>query len=204
MSYFTQFQAGKPSFQEFTSSGAFTVPGGVDVVFITMCGGGGAGGGGTYAGGGGAGAYTLKRPYPVTSGASITVTIGAGGTGVLNDTGNSGGSTSFGSLTVSGGTGGARSGSNIRISGGVGGAQGGSAGPGDTIVPASSCGGTPGVSNPLTDAINQGGGAGGLFGDGAGASGAAAANTGAGGGGDSATSTGGNGGSGRCIVEWFL
>jgi hypothetical protein len=65
----------------FTSSGTFTVPTGITTVYVSMCGGGGAGQnqGSNQSGGGGAGVLWLKRT--VTSGASISVTIGAASSG---------------------------------------------------------------------------------------------------------------------------
>lgn len=148
------------------------------------------------------------------SGASVTVTIGAGGAGVSGSYpaisyGNNGGATSFGSVSVSGGGGGSRSydtANNLAFfqsHAGVGGANGG--GIGNSVVQqASSVGGRPGISNTAAVA---GGGAGGLFGDGTDAkyqanSDSAAANSGAGSGGVY-YATSGNGGSGRCIVEWI-
>ena len=102
----------------FTSSGTFTVPAGVDKVFITGCGGGGGGGGGWavngvyHSGGGGGGAdLVLRKMINVTPGEEITVTIGVGGTGGLcigngntSTNGTAGGGTSFGALaSVAGG-----------------------------------------------------------------------------------------------------
>lgn len=99
--------------QDFTSSGTFSVPAGVDKVLVLAVGGGGAGGGclsgaGTYQSGGGGGGGQIKyQPVAVTAGSSVTVTIGAGATGGTGD-GASGGSTTFGALlTALGGSGGA-------------------------------------------------------------------------------------------------
>ncbi len=98
--------------QDFTSSGTFSVPSGVDKVLVLAVGGGGAGGGclsggGTYQVGGGGGGGQIKfEPVAVTAGGSVTVTIGAGGTGGTGR-GASGGSTTFGALlTALGGDGG--------------------------------------------------------------------------------------------------
>lgn len=216
MSTLTQFLSGKLKSQEFLSSSTFTVPAGVTTVWVTMTGGGGSGsnatgGSGWAAAGGGAGAYVIKQAVNVTPGASITVTIGAGGSGVDNtvNTGNNGGATSFGSVSVSGGEGGPRGSSGIVLFGGGGGARGGgargtSANSGALALPPESCGGKPGLAtDPYTQ---EGSGAGGLFGDGtnSGAGVSAAANSGAGTGGHyNNTNFTGNGGSGRCIVEWL-
>jgi len=206
MSTLTQFLSGKLSSQEFTSSGTFTVPAGVTTVWVTMSGGGGSGSvcnnSAAKLGGGGAGAYCNKQAVVVTPGASITVTIGAGGAGVTDSagfqtetSGNAGSATSFGSLSVSGGAAGSSAG------GGAGGAVGGFD-IGASAFAATSCGGKSGGLR---------GGAGGFFGDGtvanlSGNSSAASANTGAGSGGATNSSSGatsGAGGSGRCIVEWL-
>lgn len=96
----------------FTASGAYTPTAGTNSVIVELLGGGGAGGGiptaagaGTAGGGGGGGGYGRKR---ITSGFSgVAVTIGSGGTGVINATGGNGAASSFGSLmTALGGTGG--------------------------------------------------------------------------------------------------
>lgn len=211
MSVFSQFVGGgRIRSQNFLSSGNFTVPAGVTTVWVTMCGGGGSGAarGSDGAGGGGAGGYTIKRAVNVTPGATITVTIGAGGAGVIpGNSGNNGNATSFGSESVAGG-GRGRDLFSILFFGGVGGAIGASGGnasyqgPNPTI--AQGLGGVGGES--AGGLFNWGGGAGGLFGDGTAAStnsttSSAAANSGAGSGG--AANGSGNGGSGRCIVEWF-
>lgn len=99
--------------QLFTTNGTFTVPKGVDKVYITGCGGGGSGSGNDgysdYSpGAGGGGACAFKTPLTVTSGAQYTITVGAGGaqkTGGAN--GNAGGTSSFGALlSLAGGGGG--------------------------------------------------------------------------------------------------
>jgi len=98
--------------QLFTESGTFTVPNGVDQVWVSLCGGGGAGGlgdtGGNdvywYGGGGGSGASILARELIVTSGEAITVTVGAGGKFTRGSYGDNGGTTSFGTyLSCAGG-----------------------------------------------------------------------------------------------------
>lgn len=96
----------------FDASGTFTVPPGVELVYVTFGGAGGGGGGGAatlYRGGfGGAGEILFRIPYIVTPGDAITVTIGAGGVGGAlgaND-GADGGDTTFGDIKVRGGMGG--------------------------------------------------------------------------------------------------
>ena len=79
---------------EFLSGGAstFTVPSGVNMVYVTMISGGGGGGGGTMrssgsskgyggGGGGGAGSIAMRVPLAVTPLATIAVFVGSGGSG---------------------------------------------------------------------------------------------------------------------------
>jgi hypothetical protein len=78
----------------FTSSGSWTVPQGVTKILVSGCGGGG-GGGGSYSGasgyGGLAGLSTIKQSISVTPGHTLTITIGAGGTGGAPGAVNNGG-----------------------------------------------------------------------------------------------------------------
>ena len=66
------------NYQQFTTSGTFTVPLGVTIVQVLLVGGGG-GGGTVGAGGGGGGGVLLLQNYRVTPLSSITVVVGAGG-----------------------------------------------------------------------------------------------------------------------------
>lgn len=95
--------------QFYTSSDTFVVPAGITTVFVTMVAGGGGGGGesggGVDGGGGGGGEAIINIPHSVTPAASLTVTVGAGGTGG-NDAAGDGGASVFDTITVSGGTGG--------------------------------------------------------------------------------------------------
>ena len=112
------------SHQFFTSSGTFTAPTGVSLVFITAVAGGGGGGqhdGMNGSGGGGGGAHCIKKPYVVTAGNGYTVTINSGGTGGIGSGGAQGidgGSVVFDTLTFAGGTHGSQGGSGV--GGGVG------------------------------------------------------------------------------------
>lgn len=105
-----------PTTSVFTANGTWTKPTGLAYADITGCGGGGAGGGAATTGagetslgaGGGGGATARMRLTAAQLPSSVTVTRGAGGTGVAGANGNTGGTTSFGTLlTISGGTPGA-------------------------------------------------------------------------------------------------
>lgn len=116
-------EKGSSGMQIFSTSGTFVVPNNISSVKVTMYGAGGGGGGaanypnqGTFTtgGGGGAGGY-FEAIVPVIPGASVTVTVGTGGTAgsngaahVPNQTaGSPGGSTSFDTIVLGGGGGGA-------------------------------------------------------------------------------------------------
>lgn len=96
----------------FTSLGttSWTVPANVDTVEVLAVAGGG-GGGSDMGGGGGAGGVIYTPVYPVTPGGSVSVTVGAGGTGGPAGQGQvrgtNGGNSSFGAITAYGGGGGA-------------------------------------------------------------------------------------------------
>lgn len=94
--------------QVFTGSGTYTPTAGMVYCTMEAVGGGGAGGGSTGGnyiggGGGGAGGYVRKTFSSATIGASQTVTIGSGGTGVSNANGNNGTATTLGALISAGG-----------------------------------------------------------------------------------------------------
>jgi len=99
------------SYESFTSSGTFTVPGGITRVYVSMVAAGGGGGKSGGNGGGGAGGqFLINHPVTVTPGDSVTVTVGGGGLGATysppTTVGGTGGDSSFGSLSVAGGPGG--------------------------------------------------------------------------------------------------
>jgi hypothetical protein len=135
-----------PRAEVFTSSGTFTVPTGVTAVKVTVVGGGGAGGYGLYssqaavASGGGGGGVAIKYITGLTSGDTVSVTVGAGATGTTTSGQRpAGGTSSFGAYCSatggdggyysdtpsgnvrSGGNGGAGSGGDFNITGGRGG-----------------------------------------------------------------------------------
>lgn len=104
----------QPNVVYFTTSGTWTKPAGLRYVVVQLQGGGGAGGGvpagATFSnsfigGGGGAGSY-IECLIPASSlGATVNVTVGAGGVGVSAGNGGSGAASSFGTSSASGGAG---------------------------------------------------------------------------------------------------
>lgn len=113
--------------QVFTASGTFTVPAGITSVEVEVWGGsGGSGGAGSTGGGagGGGGGYARKLITGLTPGATIAITIGAGGTAGASGGGNggNGGTSSFGTyVSATGGNGGwGSSGTVVLVPGGSG------------------------------------------------------------------------------------
>jgi hypothetical protein len=95
-----------------TTTGSFTVPGGVTELFVLASGGGGGGGqgqtirsGSTPGGNGGVGGFAASK-LTVTPGGSISYTIGAGGAGSNSGTGSAGGTTTVDTISCTGGGGG--------------------------------------------------------------------------------------------------
>lgn len=149
--------------QKFTSSGTYTPSTGMLFCIIEAIGGGAAGGGSSGAasqvfggGGGGSGGYSRKYATAADIGASKTVTIGAGGSGVSNGSGGAGGDTSLGVLCVGkGGSGGGTSNPSTIPQPGAGGV----AGTGDVAPPG--CPGGGGFWNTTNSTIVGPTGAGG-------------------------------------------
>ena len=169
----------------FTSgSGTWTVPSGVSSVKVTLIGAGGGGGGSaklgnnsySEGGGGGGGACTQYTISGLSSGTSISYSVGsggAGGTGWVGSgsytkatAGSAGGATSFGSYYVNGGKGGfAGSQSSAAVVDGNGG-SGGSGGSSPSTIYAGGAGGKGGNDGSGYgyggSVLNAGGGGGGL------------------------------------------
>ena len=206
--------------QIITATGTWTVPDGVTQIYVSGC---GAGGGGStmWGCGGGGGQSCYRTPLTVTPGENISVAIGTGGAGNMNNTsssnslnGNDGTNTSFGSyLTLAGGKGAAVTFSSFLYNGGAAGGTNGT--PGETMKTgfyASSSnytlvggqggsslfgvGGTGGVVNVQNTSVKYEGGNGIGWGSGGGGGGAAYI---------SGTTTwwvAGNGANGVIIIEW--
>jgi hypothetical protein len=225
---------GFPQTQTFTTSGTFTVPTGVTSVTVEAWGGGGAGGGCTTlsrstGGGGGGGTYTKTTSVTVTPGAPISVTVGAGGTGISACNGNPGGTSTFAAaipVTAIGGNGGNVNGAStplnglaatvatgITYNGGAGGVGNASSGTSGTSGGGGGGAGSTGSGATPTTGTNAG-----IGGTGGGGNGAAGTNTsgigtaatalgGGGSGGRNSTSpsnrTGGNGFKGQIIITWI-
>lgn len=95
------------NYQIFSSSGTFTVPAGVERIYVECWGGGGGGSRGlqnSFSGSGAGGGYSAGW-LNVTPGDSITATVGTGGAAAAaaNSLGSAGGTTTFSSLSASGG-----------------------------------------------------------------------------------------------------
>ena len=169
------------TYHAFLSSGTFTPSQALTADYLVVAGG---GSGGNFGGaGGGAGGLLAVTSQSIST--AQTVTIGAGGAGVVPSTfrGNSGSNSVFGSSTATGGGGGGSTpdSGNGRAGGSGGGAGGGAGGPGTGV------GGT-GVSGQGFAGGNAAG-AGGSGGSGGGGAGAVGAN-------GTSSETGGNGGNG--------
>lgn len=147
----------------------WTKPAGISGVLVRVCGAGGGGAGSTaisstLSGGGGGAAGSCNEDFfrAADIGATVSVTIGQGGTGGANSgsgtaNGSGGSNTTFGSLlTGYAGGGGSRS-SGQNVSGG-GGGSGGLLGAGGSVVTSSS-GGTAGSFGGVTGANSNAAGA---------------------------------------------
>jgi len=218
----------------FTASGTWTAPAGVTSVDVEVWGGGGAGGGQNQnsdgGGGGGGGAYSKVLGIAVIPGNAYTVTVGAGGAGVVAGTGGAGGDSYFintATVMAKGGAGGAPStgtppaaaaggaaGAGVgttKFSGGNGGqgrnnstGRGGAGGSSAGTAANGTSGPTP-WSTATAAAAPAGGGIGGNGGNANGQNGFAPASGNGGGGGGSAEGTnrvGGAGAGGKVAISY--
>ena len=207
--------------QRFTTSGTYTPSANLISAILECIGAGGAGGGvvsannNLNAGGGGGGGYSRKYSTAAAIGASQSVTIGAGGVGVLQAAGGNGGDTSVGAICIAKGGSGAPGVVTAAYPNPSGGA-GGIAGTGDVTVA-----GTPGMhGNYMASGygiVSQGNGGAGPLGGGGFAAlntsnslpGSPATGYGAGGGGaacasGAAAQAGGNGSPGLVVITEFI
>lgn len=213
-------QSGGYTIHTFTSSGTFVANRDMDVEYVVVAGGGG--GGTLRGGGGGAGGYrssvagessgggaSAESKVRVSSGQSLLVQVGAGGSGSTSQTvtGTSGTSSSFATITSVGGGGGDSNNVLAALSGGSGGGavntgtagsgttnQGFAGGVGSGAGSTQASGGGGGAGAAGANASSGNGGAGGA-GVTSSITGSAVARAGGGGGG-AQDGTGGAGGSG--------
>jgi hypothetical protein len=206
--------------QEITVSGNWTVPANIagGTLWVTGCGGGGSGvrvnSTTIIANGGFGGSYGINIPISVSPLQVIPVIIGAGGAGIPASgtvSGNSGGTTSFGSLSFRGGSGGQVGLTDVLLLG----CSGVNPpivliSPARAILAQSLNGNECGASSITSISNISCGGAAGLFGNGTAGklstgtqTDNAPANSGAGSGGSGgSTDSVGAGGSGKILVEW--
>lgn len=230
-----RLDTGGPYTQTFDATGTWQAPAGVSAVKVECWGGGGSGGMGTgnpaEGGGGAGGSYARKDAYPVTSGNTYTVTVGAA-TGAHSTTSVVNGNDSWfdnnttGILAKGGAGGVAATVNSTNGAGGTGSSTGcigdvtfaggsGAAGVFSTSLAGGAGGGGAGDANAGGAASGNTGGTGGSAGGGAGANGVAdsvagtagTAPGGGGSGGDANSTTdrnGGSGAAGRVIVTWTI
>ncbi len=212
------------------SSCTYALPDGVTSISYALVGGGGGGGGGVATGqnkggsGGRGGKIVEASNVTVTSGATLTLTVGSGGNGgAATKNGVTGSNSLLGissgaSVTALGGNRGARGSSKTNNSGsgtgnggagaGTSAAGSGGAGSNNTVNSTTYGGGGGGGASP-TDLLGSGGTGGGGGGGTTGSAGTAGTtNTGGGGGGGgghaTATGAGGAGGKGIIVVKFTL
>lgn len=193
-----------------TGANTWTPPSGVSTIDFILIAGGGAGGAGAWGGGGGAGELVYRTSYAVTSGSSLSFSIGSGGssgsaslTAASNRSNNGQNSWvgSSGGVVANGGGAGASyaydSGNSTYATGSSGGSGGGG-----TEFPSAQNGGT---STASTGANRVGYGyAGGKGGPSAGTQSGGGGGGAGGAGGNAGTATGGSGGRGTNAFSTWL
>jgi len=195
----TGLSAGGATMQVFTSSGTWNwaASGSPSTVYALVIGGGGGGGGGAgnansswsmYSGGGGGGGNT-KVWQSVSVSGNVSVTVGSGGSGGTQGSGNA----------TAGGTGGTSTFSTVSAGGGGGGARGYI-----STFPAGGTGNGTGANGERGGTHSNGTAGGGAFMGGSGTvrGGGTAKGYGAGGSGGKGPSNGGAGKSGIVILAW--
>lgn len=210
--------------QTFYTTGNFTAPTNVTIVFVTLVGGGGGGGAGDQVfggdnfggGGGGAGGFVLNYPVPVTPGNSYTVTVGGAGAGApygattkwFGKGGSSGGNTDFGGRIYAYGGSGGNGATGVNEGGGGEGGSGGSTTAFANLGNSGNLGGRNGDNNSYVGGAGASSpfGSGGSAGSGGNGNGGSATGYGAGGGGGPPSNNnngqGGNGSPGLVIVRY--
>lgn len=210
--------------QVFTGTGTFTVPANATVATVfkfTVIGGGGGGGGvittaGASAGGGATGAIAVADLSGFTASSSVTITIGAAGTGTTSS-GGTGGTSKMTYAAVDvissvGGGGGLAANNTTQVAGGTAGAATIAVGASGLTLVSSYSGGVQGCPSAAQGIPGDGAatvyGTGGkaFVAGGAGGNGMAGTN-GSGGGGafrNGSDQSGGAGGAGFVLVEWVL
>lgn len=188
----------------FTTTGTctWTIPSGVSAADVVVVGGGGGGGFGSIGGGGGAGqVMATSSPIAVTSGGSVSITVGLGGTGGWTTSeptwrnGSAGGNSLFDGVTALGGGGG---GGNVTTAGTSGGSGGGGAGVG------SAAGGAASVVAAPAGWTKYGNNGGTGWSDGSGTRGGGGGGAGAAGVNGSVNTSSGNGGTGVTLFGYNL
>jgi hypothetical protein len=191
--------SGGNTIHTFTTSGTLSPLSSLTASALVVAGGGA--GGGDRGGGGGAGGFRTGSGITIDTNSIYTVTVGAGGAGVVTSTGNSGSDSTFFSITSAGGGGGGAGGNGV--AGGSGGGGWGSSGSGpftggagNTPSTSPSQGNNGGTGEDGNDRVGGGGGGASAVGTNGTSNGAGGAGTASSISGTSVTYAGGGGGGG--------